>query len=63
MNEALISGNLDFASGGVRSACSRSGRAPKITLRSKGIAALNSMPLWLNSINPGVKNLKDFTDR
>lgn len=62
MNEALISGNLDFASGGV---------GPMVTiwartqsgLKVKGITSLNSMPLWLNSINPNVKTIKDFTDK
>src|SRR5215471_18991092 len=62
MNEAIISGNLDFASGGV---------APLLTIWSKtrgnlgvkGVAALNSMPLDLNTINPAVKTVKDFTDK
>jgi len=62
MNEALISGNLDFASGGV---------GPMVTiwartqsgLKVKGICALNSMPLWLNSINPNVKTIADFTEK
>src|ERR1700692_3843894 len=59
MNEAIISGNLDFASGGV---------GPMLTIWSKtrgnlgvkGVAALNAMPLDLNSINPNVKTIKDF---
>ena len=29
----------------------------------KGIAALNAMPLYLNTINPNVKTIKDFTDK
>lgn len=62
MNEAIISGNLDFASGGV---------GPLLTIWSrtrgnlgvKGVAALNSMPLYLNTINPDVKTIKDFTEK
>jgi NitT/TauT family transport system substrate-binding protein len=62
MNEAILSGNLDFASGGV---------GPLLTIWSKtkgrydvkGVAALNSMPLYLNTINPEVKSLKDFTEK
>jgi NitT/TauT family transport system substrate-binding protein len=62
MNEAIISGNLDFASGGV---------GPLLTIWSrtrnnigvKGVAALNAMPLYLNTINPDVKTLKDFTPK
>jgi len=62
MNEALISGNVDLASGGVGPmvtiwACTRS------NLKVMGITALNSMPLWLNTINPDVKTIKDFTDK
>ncbi len=62
MNEALLSGNLDFASGGV---------GPLLTIWSKtkgrqdvkAAAALNSMPLYLNVINPDIKTLKDITEK
>jgi NitT/TauT family transport system substrate-binding protein len=62
MNDALLSGSLHFASGGV---------GPLITLwsRTKGnldvkaVAAINSMPLFLNTRNPNVKSLKDFTEK
>jgi NitT/TauT family transport system substrate-binding protein len=62
MNEAILSGQLDFASGGV---------GPLLTIWSKtrsnvgvkGVAALNAMPLYLNTINPNVKTIKDFTDK
>src|SRR5262249_59348360 len=29
----------------------------------KAVAAINSMPLYLNTRNPSVKTIKDFTDR
>ena len=62
MNDALLSGTLHIASGGV---------APLVTLWSRtrgnldvrGIAALNSMPLQLVSRNPAVKTVRDFTDK
>ncbi len=62
MNDAILSGNLHFASGGV---------GPLITLwaKTKGsydvkaVAAMNSMPLYLNTRNPNVKTLKDFTEK
>jgi ABC-type nitrate/sulfonate/bicarbonate transport systems, periplasmic components len=62
MNEALISGNLDFASAGI---------APMILTWDKtrgsvgfiGIAALGSMPNVLTSNNPAVRTIRDFTDR
>ena len=61
MNDALISGSLDFATAGV---------APAILtwdkLRGKAdislISSLGSMPNVLTTNNPNVKTLKDFTD-
>jgi NitT/TauT family transport system substrate-binding protein len=60
MNDALLSGNLDFASGGL---------GPFITLWAKtrgnlevkGVCAMNNMPLYLNTRDPKVKSIKDFT--
>jgi NitT/TauT family transport system substrate-binding protein len=60
MNDALLSGSLDIASGGV---------APPIVLwdRTRGtldvkmIAAMTSAPLYLNTTNPAIRSLKDFT--
>ena len=60
MNDALLSGSVDFASGGV---------APLLTLWDKsngdvkGVAAIDSIPLYLNSNNPAVKSIKDLTDK
>lgn len=62
MNDALLSNSLQFASGGV---------APMITLWSrtrgnldvKGVSAIDSMPIYLNTRNPTVKTLRDFTDK
>lgn len=62
MNEALVSGNLDFASGGVGPLITAWART-KNNIKIKGIASINSMPLWLNTINPNVKTIKDFTDK
>jgi NitT/TauT family transport system substrate-binding protein len=62
MNEAIISGNLDFASGGVGPLLTIWGRT-RGNLGVKGVAALNSMPLYLNTINPNVKTIKDFTEK
>jgi NitT/TauT family transport system substrate-binding protein len=62
MNDALLSGNLDFAAGGV---------GPLVTIWSrtngninvKAVAAINSMPIYLNTISANVKSLKDFGDK
>jgi NitT/TauT family transport system substrate-binding protein len=60
MHEALITGLLDFAAGGV---------APLVRIWDKtrgkqnvrGVVALESMPMYLNTINPDVKGLADFS--
>jgi NitT/TauT family transport system substrate-binding protein len=62
MNEALISGNLDFASGGVGPLVTIWSRTVK-NMKVKGIAALNAMPLYLNTIKPEIKTIKDFTEK
>ena len=62
MNAALLSGSLDFASGGV-------GPLLKIWDKTQGlnnvhgVAALNSMPNLLNTTNPKIKNLGDITNK
>jgi len=62
MNEALNAEKLHIASGGV---------APLIFAWAnsqgkqdyKGIASLNTMPLYLNTKNPNIKSVADFTDK
>ena len=62
MNDALLSGDLSFASGGV---------PPFITLWAKtrgsldveGVCAMAAMPLYLNTRNPSIKSVKDFTEK
>ncbi|MBX9711817.1 MAG: ABC transporter substrate-binding protein [Xanthobacteraceae bacterium] len=62
MNEALLSGNLDFASGGVGPMLTIWGKTQN-NIVVKGIAALNAMPLYLVTTNPNVKTIKDFTEK
>ena len=62
MNDALLSGSLQFASGGVGPLITIWAKT-KGNLDVKGVAALDSMPLYLNTRNPNVKTLKDFTDK
>jgi NitT/TauT family transport system substrate-binding protein len=62
MNDALLSNSLQIASGGV---------GPLVTLWSRtrdkldvrGVAALNSMPLYLVSRDPQVKSVRDLSDK
>jgi NitT/TauT family transport system substrate-binding protein len=61
MNDALLSGSLDFAS---------SGAPPLITLWDKtkgnadvkGVASMNSMPAFLNTRNSKASSIKDLTE-
>src|SRR2546430_813255 len=62
MNDALLSNSLQFASGGVGPLITLWART-KGNLDVKGVAAINSMPLYLNTRNPKVKTIKDFTER
>lgn len=62
MNDALLSGSLQFASGGVGPLVTLWART-RGNLDVKAVAALNSMPLYLNTRNPAVKTVKDFGDR
>ena len=61
MNEAILSGKVDLASGGIAPLLAIWGRT-RGNIGVKGVAALNSMPLYLNTINPNVKSIHDFSD-
>lgn len=59
MNDALLSGSVDFTSGGLTGiAVLWSASKGKV----KAAAAVDSMPFYLNTSNPNIKSLKDFTD-
>ncbi len=59
-NDALLSGSVDYVSSGV---------APLVVLWAKsggtvkGLAALDTSPLFLNTNNPNVKSIRDFSDK
>jgi NitT/TauT family transport system substrate-binding protein len=61
MNDALLSGNLQFASGGVGPFLTLWART-RGNLDVRGVGALNSMPLHLVTRNPNVKTISDFRD-
>lgn len=58
-NDMLLSGQSDFVTGGV---------GPMLKIWSatngtvKGVAALNAVPLLLNTNDPSIKSLRDFND-
>jgi NitT/TauT family transport system substrate-binding protein len=62
MNDALLAGNLDFASGGVGPLLKIWDKA-KGRFDVKGVASLGSMPLYLTTVNPDVRTVADFSDR
>jgi len=62
INDALISGSLEFAGGGVGPMIVLWART-KGSLNVRGVASLNSLPLYLNTVNPAVKSIRDFTDK
>lgn len=62
MNDALISGSLDIASGGVGPLLTIWART-RSNIQVKAISSINSMPLVVTSINPAVKTIRDFTEK
>jgi len=61
-NDALLSGSLDFASGGTGPAFILWDRT-RGSIDVRGVAALSSMPNLLVTRNPAVKTIRDFTDQ
>lgn len=62
MNDAIIAGQLHFAAGGIPPFLILWDKT-KSNVQAKGVAALSSMPIFLNTRNPNVKTIKDFTER
>jgi len=61
-NDALLSGNLHFASGGTGPALILWDKT-RGNLDVRGVAALSSMPNLLVTRNPKVKTIRDLTDK
>src|SRR6266545_7713102 len=59
MNDALLSGSLDFANSGVPAFLTL-WAASRNSLRVKAVAAYNALPNVLIVRNPNVKSIKDF---
>lgn len=62
MNDALLSDSIDVGAGGVGPLLTIWDRT-KGRFDVKGIATLNAMPLYLNTTNPNVTSIKDFTEK
>lgn len=63
MNDALLSGSVDIVSGGVPGLLTLWSRTKGTPLAVKGISAFTSQPVLLNTRNPSVKALTDFSDQ
>ena len=62
MNDALLSNNLDFAAAGIPvflSLWSKTKGESKVRVA----AGLNNIPVFLNTANPNIRSLKDFTNK
>jgi len=62
VNDALISGNIDIATGGVPGLLVLWARTKGTPQEVRGISALSSQPFLLNSRDPAIKTIKDFKD-
>ncbi|AEC21584.1 putative ABC transporter periplasmic substrate-binding protein [Pusillimonas sp. T7-7] len=61
-NDALLSGQLNFAAGGTGPAIILWDKT-RTNVKVHGVAALSSMPNMLVSIAPEIKSIEDFTDK
>ena len=63
MNEALLSGSTDVVAGGVPGLITLWDKTQGTSFEVKGICALSSQPFLLNTSDPAIKSIKDFSDR
>lgn len=61
INDALLSGNLEFAAVGTTSIPLLWARTHGTGHEIKAVCSLSSVPLFLNTRNPDVKTIKDFS--
>lgn len=62
MNDALLSGSVDIGIAGVPALILLWDKT-RTNYDVRGIAAINSTPMYLNTRNPNIKSLKDFTEK
>jgi NitT/TauT family transport system substrate-binding protein len=63
MNDALLSGSVDIVSGGVPGLLTIWSRTHGSANAVKGIAAFSSQPILLNTRNPNIKSIADYTEK
>jgi NitT/TauT family transport system substrate-binding protein len=62
INDALLSGTIDIASGGVPGLLTLWAKTKGTPQEVRGVSALTSQPFLLNTRNPDIKTIKDLTD-
>lgn len=63
MNDALLSGSVQFVAGGVPPLVLLWSKTEGTGMAVKGVAAMNAMPLLMNTNAARIRSLADFTDR
>ncbi|MDU0341305.1 ABC transporter substrate-binding protein [Bosea rubneri] len=63
ITEGLVSGGLDFGSGGVPSLLTLWSRTQGTAMEVKGAGAIVNMPMELLTTSPKVKSIRDFTEQ
>jgi NitT/TauT family transport system substrate-binding protein len=63
VNEALISGSVNIVTNGPPGFLTVWSRAKGSSSEIKGIASLVSQSSWLNTTDPNIKSIRDFTDK
>jgi NitT/TauT family transport system substrate-binding protein len=63
MNDALLSGNLDFASLGTNGLATIWAKTKGTPSEVRGVAGFNSLPLALVTRDPNVKTIADYTEK
>src|SRR3954468_4015445 len=62
-NEALLSGSTDIVTGGVPGLITLWDKTKGTSFEVRGICALSSQPFLLNTSDPAIKSIKDFSER
>jgi NitT/TauT family transport system substrate-binding protein len=62
MNDALLSGSIDIASGGMPGLLTIWAKTKGTAQEVRGVSAMSQQPALLNSRNPAVKTVRDLTD-
>jgi len=62
-NDALLSGSVDVISNGPPSFIIMWGRTHGTPLAISGIGPVSTLPMWLNTKNPKIHSLADFTNK